>query len=330
MHGISLFSHPVNDSTFGTSITGVKYSTFYTITVPSSSESLFLTSSTPENVVVRYEIDLKSDDADLTFSDPQNCYAAIIEATSTSADAYYRCTPELDSNNYWYQDLGLYAKPDGEGVQYKYLQREYNPEVNVTFERNSTANATVNFSNEFVEKTKTFLFLSNILTINTNHMIQSIIYNYLKDISPMKRDQDYGFIDYHPNPEPLEGELFTIYCEAIGRNPPHVKVERNGMKIIVGEGVSIRSSRTNEVSISSVTFLHATKNVEGNYSCVGEGEVRKVFPLHQIELKPKIRLDTQLIENVTDTVRILRSIGIVCHTAYLMIPYIMIPYEFIL
>lgn len=135
-------------------------------------------------------------------------------------------------------------------------------------ERNSTAiNTTFVLTNGDLQKAKTFLFLSNRLTFRNDHIVRYISYNYIQDISPIKKNDEYGFSNYIlSKPEPLEVELLTIYCEVIGRNPPHVSVERNGMEISERGGVLIRNSRKGILSISTVTFPRSTKTVEGNYS----------------------------------------------------------------
>lgn len=122
-------------------------------------------------------------------------------------------------------------------------------------ERNSTAiNTTFVLTIPNVEKARTFLFLSNRLTFRNDHIVRYISYNYIQDISPIKTNDEYGFSNYILSKlEPLEGELLTIYCGAIGRNPPHVSVERNGMEISERGGVLIRNSRKGVLSISTVT-----------------------------------------------------------------------------
>lgn len=293
------------DIEFGTSITRRNNSTLYAINAPVSSEFLMITTINPENVIVRYQLDIKAVDANLTISDPRSCQASIHDVNSTYAGAYYRCTPDLDSRDFWFQDIGLYRKSEDGEVEYKHISgtQDSNPYLNVTFERNSTSSATLVFGKEFVDRTKTFLFLISLLTMETNTIVKSISYAYFKDISPVKNDDEYGFMDSHQKPEPLEGQLLTVYCEAIGRHPPPVKLERNGKAISEVDGVSIRHSRTNLSSFSYVTFHPVTKNAEGSYSCVGDGNVKKVFPLFKIELKPRVHYGSQPVFNETDMVR---------------------------
>lgn len=169
----------------------------------------------------------------------------------------------------------------------------------MTYERNSTATGTVVFSKRALEKIGTFLFLDSHLTLNLNDVVTSITYRYTQDISPEKTNA-FGFFESFLNQEPLEGERVTISCDVIGRNPPPVRVERDGMPISDTDEVYITSSRSTLWSTFYVTYLHASKEIEGNYTCVADGESREVFPLFNFELKPKVIWDLMYGANVTD------------------------------
>lgn len=89
----------------------------------------------------------------------------------------------------------------------------------------------------------------------------------------------------------MDGEITTIQCETFGRNPPPVRVERNGMAILDADDVFILSINTNLRTSSSVTFLHNTKEMEGNYTCVLGDEGKDMVPLYVFELKPRVSRD---------------------------------------
>uniref|UniRef100_K1PFB2 Uncharacterized protein n=1 Tax=Magallana gigas TaxID=29159 RepID=K1PFB2_MAGGI len=197
--------------------------------------------------------------------------------------------------------MAIYATYEEKNeVNFKFLESEPNPYVNVTYERNSTATGTVVFSNRVLEKFKTFLFLDSHLTLNVNDVVRSITYRFTQDISPEKTNDEFEFLESIPNQELLEGERVTISCEVLGRNPPPVRVERDGMTISDTGDVYITSSRSTSWSTSYVTYLHASKEIEGNYTCVADGKSREVFPLSNIELKPRVRWDLMYDANVTD------------------------------
>lgn len=220
-----------NESKFGTSSTKLERSTQYTINLSKSVEFLELISVTPENVYTRYNIDVQGHDSTRYFNDSV-CQAAVNQTTNTSASAFFRCSPELDTRDSWYQDIALIARSENEKVRFKTLEIEPNPFINVTYDRNTTANGTVIFSDEMLDKTKSFLFLSSILTVNVYDIVKYITHRYTQDISAIKTNGEFGYIDNtYLDPKLSEGKSVTISCEAIGRNPPSIRVERDGMTI---------------------------------------------------------------------------------------------------
>ncbi|XP_065934003.1 uncharacterized protein [Magallana gigas] len=290
-----------NEYNFGTTSTGKENSTLYTIWCSTSVEFLELISLSTDNFITRYNIDVHVNALNAKKYYQSVCQGAIDDINSTSVAAYFRCLPELDSKDSWYQRMAIYAKYEEENeIIFKFLESEPNPYVNVTYERNSTATGTVVFSNRALEKFKTFLFLDSQLTLNLNDVVRSITYRYLQDISPEKTNDEFGFLESIPNQEPLEGERVTISCDVLGRNNPPVRVERDGMTISETGDVYITSSRSTLWTTSYVTYLHASKEIEGNYTCVADGKSREVFPLYNIELKPRVRWDLMYDANVTD------------------------------
>ncbi|XP_034338023.2 uncharacterized protein [Magallana gigas] len=291
-----------NEYRFGTWSTGKENSTLYTILFSTSVKFLELISVSTGNYSTSYNIDVNAQNAKKNYQ--RVCQGAIDDINSTSVAVYFRCLPELDSRDSWYQRMAIYAEFEEKNeVHFKFLESEPNPYVNVTYERNSTATGTVVFSNRALEKFKTFLFLDNHLTLNLNDVVRFITYRFTQDISPEKTNDEFGFLESIPFQEPLEGEKVTIYCDALGRNPPPVRVERDGMPISDTSDVYIASSRSTLWSISYVTYLHASKEIEGNYTCVTDDKSREVFPLYSIELKPKVRWDLNNLMyagNVTD------------------------------
>lgn len=87
----------------------------------------------------------------------------------------------------------------------------------------------------------------------------------------------------------MKSQQFDV--NAFGRNPPPIRVERNGMAILDADDVFILSINTKLRTSSSVTFLHNTKEMEGNYTCVLGDEGKDMVPLYVFELKPRVPRD---------------------------------------
>lgn len=221
---------------------------------------------------------------------------------STSFAAYFRCFPELDSRDSWYQSMAVFDRIQTDKVGYSTLQGEPNPYFNLTFERNTIAKGIVVFSDLILEMGKTFMFLDSFLTLNIDDTLNSITYAYLQDISSIKTEKEFEFLNTFPDSEISEGKTVTIFCEALGRSPPSVRMKRNGMTISESDGVYIASRRTNLWSTFYVTFLHASKEIEGNYSCVAESESRTAYQSYRVEVKPIVCWDLMIDFNVTDEV----------------------------
>lgn len=221
---------------------------------------------------------------------------------STAAAALFRCSPELDYRNSWYQELALVSKFWKERTQWVNISSNYfTPDINVTRERNTTAKGTVNFSKRFLEFQNFSLFLDSFLTLDLNSVVKTIQYRYIKAIRVINIDGGFE-VERDPSaPKTVEGETITITCETFGINPPAVTVERNGMTIFDTDDVYISSINSNLRKTSYVTFLHATKEIEGNYTCVlGDGSM---FPLYDFKLKPRVRSDLMHKFNITEGVR---------------------------
>lgn len=138
--------------------------------------------------------------------------------------------------------------------------------------------------------------------MNIDDTLNSITYAYLQDISSIKTEKEFEFLNTFPDSEISEGKTVTIFCEALGRSPPSVRMKRNGMTISESDGVYIASRRTNLWSTFYVTFLHASKEIEGNYSCVAESESRTAYQSYRVEVKPIVCWDLMIDFNVTDEV----------------------------
>lgn len=97
--------------------------------------------------------------------------------------------------------------------------------------------------------------------------------------------------------------MITIGCGAFGRNPPALRVERNGMTVLDTDDVYISTLQDNIWTTFDVTYLHATEEMEGNYSCVIEDGSKKALPLYDFQLKPKVRWDLMQNFNIAEDVR---------------------------
>lgn len=288
-----------NEGTFGTSTTKLDNSVIYTIDLSTPVKYLELKSVSRENVLTRYTINVNSDNSSRYFDD-RACQASMSNINSTSFAAYFRCFPELDSRDSWYQSMAVFDRIQTDKVGYSTLQGEPNPYFNLTFERNTIAKGIVVFSDLILEMGKTFMFLDSFLTLNIDDTLNSITYAYLQDISSIKTEKEFEFLNTFPDSEISEGKTVTIFCEALGRSPPSVRMKRNGMTISESDGVYIASRRTNLWSTFYVTFLHASKEIEGNYSCVAESESRTAYQSYRVEVKPIVCWDLMIDFNVTD------------------------------
>ncbi|XP_055995969.1 uncharacterized protein LOC125671381 isoform X2 [Ostrea edulis] len=281
-----------NASTFGTSSKRLKKTTLYTIHVKAPVESLYFVTFSVDDVITNYKLNVTAEDGTTRYTNPTICQPAFTQLSDNSYEAIYRCKSELDSRDSWYMDVGLYRGSDSEGdiAEFKMLDTKKNQYVNLTIERNTTATATVVFSDEVIEKFRDFLFLFSSLTKLSGGVLTSTTYRIVHDISKTKTAGEFKFYAIFSNMDRLEGEKIPILCEAMGRNPPPIKVERNGEIITESDGVSAIQSTSRIWSTSYVTFLHASKQLEGNYTCVTENQGKRVVsPRYiQVEIKPRI------------------------------------------
>lgn len=291
-YSIAFDSVLANEKEFNTSSQKLKTSILYIIEVSTEVESLKLISFSQENVDTWYHLDLKADDSKRYFN-IGTCHSLIANINSTAAAASFRCSPELDSRNSWYQEMALITKSSrNEGTSWVNISdNNFTPDINVSFERDKTAKGTVNFSKRFLMIQNSFLFLDSFLTIDLNSIVKTIQYRNTRDISLIKKDGEFVVERVPHSLKPVDGEITTIQCETFGRNPPPIRVERNGMAILDADDVFILSINTNLRTSSSVTFLHNTKEMEGNYTCVLGDEGKDMVPLYVFELKPRVPRD---------------------------------------
>lgn len=141
------------------------------------------------------------------------------------------------------------------------------------------------------------------LFLGLDSIIKSIKYSQIKDISAIKKAGECVVLSGIPPPEAVEGEMLSIGCYANGRNPPALKLERNGMTILDTDDVYISSIKSPQWTAYDVSYLHATEEIEGNYSCVIEDGSQKTLPLFDFQLKPKIRWDLMQEFNTAEEVR---------------------------
>lgn len=261
-----------------------------------------------EPIVTWYILDIRAEDTKRYFN-IGTCHSLIANINSTSFASFFRCSPELDSGNSWYQEMAIMTKYMDQNEGSSKLSwtniSDNNSSIgtNITLERNTIATATVNFPEQYLELKNSFLFLQSSLFLGLDSIIKSIKYSQIKDISAIKKAGEYVVLSYIPPPEAVEGEMLSIGCYANGRNPPALKLERNGMTIIDTDDVYISSIKSPQWTTYEVTYLHATEEIEGNYSCVIEDGSQKTLPLFDFQLKPKIRWDLMQEFNTAEEVR---------------------------
>jgi hypothetical protein len=277
-------------SPFGTSSKQLTNTTLYTINVNTAERSLYFVTFSVDDVVTNYKLNVTAKDGTTRYTNPRNCQPAFRKLSNVSYEALFRCQPELDSRDSWYMDVGLYSSPDGDVAEFKMLDTDENPYVNLTIERNTTATATVVFSDYVIEKFRDFLFLFSSLTLSSRGVLVSTTYRNVHDISKTKTPGVYKFYPLYSNLDRLEGEKIPVLCEVMGRNPPPIQVERNGEIIKASKDVSTIQTSSKIWSTSYVTFLHASKDLAGNYTCVIKSEGKRVVsPRYiKVEIKPRI------------------------------------------
>ncbi|XP_061196763.1 uncharacterized protein LOC133205036 [Saccostrea echinata] len=282
-----------DEKTFGTSLTTLSHTTLFTLEIKNPPEVVFFITFSDDEIVTTHMFDTTHVNGATKFDNPITCQSSFSKISASEYDFFYRCNPELDPRNGWYMEVGMFASVKNEIIEYNQIEPIENKYVNVTTERNSTAKATVVLSDETLERVGDFLFLQSSLTIPLDGLIKSILYRRVYDISITKTIKEFKFLEAFQQEPLLEGDMVPINCEAIGRNPPPIQVERNRIGINLSETIYIMKDNTNIWSISYVAFLHASKEIEGNYSCVAEMDGKKFISPQNIEvkLKPRLRWD---------------------------------------
>ncbi|XP_061197348.1 uncharacterized protein LOC133205532 [Saccostrea echinata] len=296
-----------NEKDFGTTMETLSNTTLFTLDAKKPVSFVILMIPSKDDMVTNIRFDTEGDDGKIKFDNPITCQSSFSKISDSEYDFFYRCNPELDPRNGWYMQVGMFASVRNELVEYNQIESKENKYVNVTTERNSTAKATVVLSDETLERVGDFLFLQSSLNIPMGSVISSILYRSFYDISITKTMNEFKFLEPFPQPPFLEGDMVPVNCEALGRNPPPIQVERNGAEISSSQTVYVFEDTTKFWSSSSVTFLHASKEIEGNYSCVIEKDGEKLIsPMHvEVKLKPRLRWDlTKILKSKQNQTRV--------------------------
>ncbi|XP_062571563.1 uncharacterized protein LOC134233595 isoform X1 [Saccostrea cucullata] len=296
-----------DEKTFGTSLSTLSNTTLFTLEIKDPPEAVFFLTFSDNEIVTTHMFDTIREDGTIKFDNPITCQSSFSKISDSEYDFVYRCNPELDPRNDWYMEVGMFTSFKSEMVEYKQIESSENKYVNLTTERNSTAKAKVVLSDETMERVGDFLFLQSSLTLPMDGLIKSILYRRVYDISKMKTIKKFKFLKAFEQEPLLEGEMVPINCEAIGRNPPPIQVKRDRKGINSSETIYNLKDNTNVWSISYVTLLRASKEIEGNYSCVVEMDGETFISPQKIEvnLKPRLRWDlTKILKSKQNQTRV--------------------------
>ncbi|XP_062571565.1 uncharacterized protein LOC134233596 [Saccostrea cucullata] len=296
-----------NEKDFGTTTETLSSTTLFTLDAKKPISFVMFIILSKNEMVTNIMFDTEGDDGTIKFDNPMTCQSSFSKISNFEYDFFYRCNPELDPRDDWYMDIGMVASVKNEIAEFKQLELKENKYVNVTYERNSTTKATVVFSDEILERVGDFLFLQSSLSTPMSNVIKSVLQRNFYDISKTKTANEFKFFEQFPQPPYLEGDMVPVNCEALGRNPPPIQVERNGAEISSSQTAYVFKDTTKFWSTTAVTFLRASKEIEGNYSCVIEKDGKKFISPENIEvkLKPRLRWDlTKILESKQNQTRV--------------------------
>ncbi|XP_062571562.1 uncharacterized protein LOC134233594 [Saccostrea cucullata] len=296
-----------NEKDFGTTTETFYNTTLFTLNAKKPVFFVMFMIPGKDEMVTNIRFDTEGEDGTIEFYNPITCQSSFSKISKSEYDFFYRCNPELDPRNGWYMDVGLFSSVQNEMVEYNHLEPKENRYANVTYERNSTTEATVVLSDETLEKVGDFLFLQSSLSIPIGIVIRTILHESVYDISKTKTTNNFKFLEpTQPSPF-LEGDMISLNCNALGRHPPPIQVERIGAEISSSQIAYLFKNTTKLWSSSSITFLHASKEIEGNYSCVIQKDGEKVISPQSVEvkLKPRLRWDmTKILKSKQNQTRV--------------------------
>ncbi|XP_055995935.1 uncharacterized protein LOC125671385 isoform X2 [Ostrea edulis] len=299
----AMFNAQANDSMFGTSYIHLDNTTVFTLETNVFVQSVDFTILHDDDVVTTFAINIKAEDG-TTNNNISTCRPSFSEISESSVNATFHCIPELDRRGSWYMDVGVcgtFESDTSDVVEFKMLDdRRKSKFVNLTLERGTNAKAHVVISKDVVKKN--FLFLFSSLTFISSGVVSRTSFRIFHDISKTKTEGEFKFLRPRPNLELLEGEPFTIACDAIGRNPPPITMHKDGGNIRKSDQIT-----SPLWSSSYVTYRHASKELEGNYSClIQNNDMQLAFsPYTEVNLKPRIRWDlSTILENTLNLIRV--------------------------
>ncbi|XP_062571538.1 uncharacterized protein LOC134233578 [Saccostrea cucullata] len=296
-----------DEKDFGTKTETLSNTTLFTLNAKKPVSTVMFGIPSKDDMVTNIRFDTEGEDGTIKFDNPVTCQSSFSKISDSEYNFFYRCNPELDPRNDWYMDVGMFASVKNEMVEYNQLESRENKYVNVTYERNSTTKATVVLSDEILEKIGDFLFLQSSLSFPMSSIIRSIMHRSFYDISKTNTANNFKFLEQFQPPPYLEGDMVPVNCEALGRYPPPIQVERNGAEISSSQTAYIFKNTTKFWSSSSITFLQASKEIEGNYSCVIQKDGEKFISPQSVEvkLKPRMRWDlTKILKSKQNQTRV--------------------------
>lgn len=260
-----------------------------------------------DDFAATYEIDVSGKDRKTFYNDPMTCQASFSNSIEqNTVEAFFRCNPELKPEDFWYMFTGMVGSRENIFAEFISLDSEANPYVNVSYEHIKIARSTISITKETRDLFGNFLFLFSSLTVPMDGLIEQVTYRITHDISENKIPGEFRFMENPPLSDLLEGEPLSIICEAIGRNPPTIQIQKNNRPFPKSEVTSSVQSVSTSWSTTIASFSHALEQIKGKYSCVAtdiDGNLRS-SKLIEVKLRPRFRPDlSAVIENEATKVR---------------------------
>ncbi|XP_065934051.1 uncharacterized protein [Magallana gigas] len=275
-----------------------------------------------DDFAATYEIDVSGKDRKTFYNDPMTCQASFSNSIEqNTVEAFFRCNPELKPEDFWYMFTGMVGSRENIFAEFISLDSEANPYVNVSYEHSKIARSTISITKETRDLFGNFLFLFSSLTVPMDGLIEQVTYRITHDISENKIPGEFRFMENPPLSDLLEGEPLSIICEAIGRNPPTIQIQKNNRPFPKSEVTSSVQSVSTSWSTTIASFSHALEQIKGKYSCVAtdiDGNLRS-SKLIEVKLRPRFRPDlSAVIENEATKKHVLvvvegaKGVSVVC------------------
>lgn len=266
------------------------------------------------DVAATYEIDIAGKHQEYKEMVTCNAWFSVPVENQTTTEADYLCSPELLTEDPWYMSTGLIVGFQNGDAKFISLDSERNSYINVTYERGAVAKSTIAIAMETRQLFNDFLFLFSAITIPVFSLVSQITYRSVLDVSENKIPGEFRFMEGTPLPTFLEGDPLSVVCEAIGRNPPPLEVQKDGQPIQASENATFIRTLSPSLSSNILTIHSVTGQTEGNYSCVAKDTdgVLQTSKVVEVKLKPRFRSDlSAVMENGA------KRVCIICHQSTL-------------